>query len=115
MFDAGYGSSTACNNDDEDGEVCASTTFELHQPGVLQVNATGESVNSGGGGDGVRMVCVLQVDDTDIGLAQSIGEAADNHPSPDNGTMALTALTPSWRRARIPCRRSALRSTRTSI
>jgi hypothetical protein len=94
VFDAGYGSNTACADDDEDGEVCASTTFELHQPGVLLVNATGEWVNASGPGDGVRMVCVLQVDGSDIGLAQSIGEAAANHPSPDNGTMALTALSP---------------------
>jgi hypothetical protein len=94
VFDAGYGSDTACADDDQDGEVCAFTTFDLHQPGVLLVNATGEWVNASGPGDGVRMVCVLQVDGSDIGLAQSIGEAGANHPSPDNGTMALTALSP---------------------
>ena len=92
VFDAGYGSSTGCNDDDQDGEVCAFTTFDLHQPGVLLVNATGEWRNFGG--DAVEMHCVLQVDGTDIGLAQSFGEAGNNHPFPQDGTMALTALSP---------------------
>ena len=94
VFDAGYGSDVACNDDDEDGEVCASTTFTLNQPGVLLVNATGEWRTATSGGDGVEMTCVLQVDGADIGVAQSIGEGGTNHTTSQNGTMALTALSP---------------------
>ena len=94
VFDAGYASDTACDDDDQDGEACASMTLELHERGVLLVNATGEWENAGSGGNGVEMSCVLQVDGLDIGIAQSIGEAGDNHPTAENGTMALTALSP---------------------
>ncbi len=93
VFDAGYDSDTSCNDDDQDGEVCASTTFTLNQPGVLLVNATGEWANAGSAGNGVEMNCVLQVDGSDIGLEQSFGEVGDNHPSLTHGTMALTALS----------------------
>ena len=93
VFDAGYGSDAACNDDDGNGEVCASTTFTVHQPGNLLVNATGEWRTASSGGDGVEMICVLQVDGADIGVAQSIGEAGTNHPAAQNGTMALTALS----------------------
>ena len=93
VFDAGYGSDTACNDDENNGEVCASTTFTLNQPGNLLVNATGEWRTASSGGDGVEMICVLQVDEADIGVAQSIGEAGTNHPAAQNGTMALTALS----------------------
>ena len=94
MFDAGYASDTACNDDDQDGEACASMTLDLHQPGVLLVNATGEWENHDSGGDGIEMSCVLRVDGLNIGIAQDIGEAGDNHPLQQDGTMALTALSP---------------------
>ena len=94
MFDAGYGNDGNCNDDDQDGEGCASATVILNQPGVLLVNATGEWRNFGSGeGPGVQMECVLQVDGSDIGLPQSFGEAGDNHVQPQHGTMALTALS----------------------
>ncbi len=94
VFDAGYASDGACNDDDQDGEGCASMTLELHQPGVLLVNATGQWENVGSSGDGIEMSCVLKVDGLDVGIAQDIGEAGDNHPTGQNGTMALTALSP---------------------
>ena len=94
VFDAGYASDANCNDDDQDGEACASMTLELHQPGVLLVNATGEWSTANPGGDGVEMNCVLQVDGSDIGLTQSFGEGGSNHEVPQNGTMALTALSP---------------------
>ncbi len=93
VFEAGYGSNAACTDNDEDGEICAGTTLTLTEPGKLLVNATGEWHSSASGGDGVQMDCVLQVDDADIGGPQSIGEAGANHPNPQNGTMALTALS----------------------
>jgi hypothetical protein len=93
VFDAGYASDTSCSDNDQNGEACASTTFTLNQPGVLLVNATGEWQTVATGGNGVQMDCVLQVDGANIGVAQSIGEAGTNHPSPQDGTMALTALS----------------------
>ena len=94
VFDAGYASDGSCNGSNKDGEACASMTLTLNQPGVLLVNATGEWLNIDSGGNGATMNCVLPVDGSDIGVAQGFGEAGDNHPSPGNGTMALTALSP---------------------
>jgi hypothetical protein len=96
VFDAGYGGDLLCHDDDEDGEVCAAATFDLNEPGKLLVNATGEWwVASVEGDPGADMACRLQVDGVDIGLQQSFGalDAGDSHPFPQNGTMALTALS----------------------
>ena len=74
VFDAGYASDTDCNDDDEDGEVCAAATFTLNEPGRLLVNATGEWWIAATAGDpGADMACKLQVDGVDIGLQQSFG------------------------------------------
>jgi hypothetical protein len=89
---AGSGTDGACFDDDNNGEVCASTTFTLAEPGKVLLNATGQWRTFSS--PPVSMTCVLQADGANVGLAQSFGENGSNHTGtgPD-GTMALTGLT----------------------
>ena len=89
---AGSGTDTSCFDDDGNGEVCASTTFFLADPGKVLLNASGQWRTFSSPPD--SMACVLQADGTNVGLAQSFGENGSNHTGTQaDGTMALTALT----------------------
>jgi len=89
---AGSGTDTACFDDDSNGEVCASTTFTLADPGKVLLTATGQWRTFSTPPD--SMACVLQADGVAVGLTQSFGENGSNHTGTQaSGTMALTGLT----------------------
>jgi hypothetical protein len=81
-----------CNDDDANGETCATTNITLGETSKLLVNATGGWHSHGTSGG---MSCRLDHDGIEtIGAAQQIGEAGSNHPlGTADGTMALTGIS----------------------
>jgi hypothetical protein len=81
-----------CNDDDANGEVCATTNITLGETSKLLVNATGGWHTHGTSG---QMSCRLDHDGIEtIGVPQSIGEVGANHPlGGGDGTMALTGIS----------------------
>jgi hypothetical protein len=81
-----------CNDDDSNGEVCATTNITLSETAKLLVNATGGWHTHGTSG---AMSCRLDHDGIEtIGTPQSIGEVGADHPlGGGDGTMAITGLS----------------------
>jgi hypothetical protein len=81
-----------CNDDDANGETCATTSITLSETAKLLVTATGGWHTHGTSGG---MSCRLDHDGIEtVGVPQQIGEAGANHPlGTADGTMALTGIS----------------------
>jgi hypothetical protein len=81
-----------CNDDDSNGETCATLNITLSETAKLLVTATGGWHTHGTSG---IMSCRLDHDGIEtIGTPQSIGEVGADHPlGGGDGTMALTGLS----------------------
>jgi hypothetical protein len=111
-FSAAAAPNGSCFDDDHNGDVCASTTFNLERSGRVLMNASGNwrttalNDTSDPGADtddstAVAGTCALRIDGNSISAAQRMGEKASGGPSapahaePFNGTFALTDMTDS--------------------
>lgn len=108
-FFAAVSAASGCSADEGVLTTCASASLTLPRAGKVLLNATSEwhtfALDDGLGanavGDDTSLVsgtCNLAVDGTTIGLSQPMGEdqpaaTASNHPYPEGGTLALTALS----------------------
>ena len=103
---------SGCNDDEGTGSSCVSATVTLDNIGWITINATGtwdtyafdDTFGANSGADDVNAVqgtCRLRFDGTSLGYPQVVGEADASgtgfpvHPSNLEGTLALTARTPS--------------------
>jgi hypothetical protein len=103
---------SGCDDDDGAGSTCVSATVHLDNIGWITINATGtwdtyafnDTLGANQGSDDTNVVqgsCKLRFDGTPLGYPQVVGEANASgtgipvHPSGLEGTLALTARTPS--------------------
>ena len=96
------GTGGGCNDDDANGETCATTNITLGETSKLLVTATGGWHTHGTSG---AMSCRLDHDGIEtIGVAQSIGEVGANHPAGrgrwDDGPSPASARTSALGRMR---------------